>query len=265
MNDTTRIPVLMYHRVGDSHNDWEARYAISSDQFIDHMYALAKKGYCAISIDTLVDWLEGGPPPPTGAFLITFDDGFRGVYNYALPVLESLDWPFTVFLVSDLIGGQDIWTQKDNPSGTTYPLLDRDEIRDMLQRGVSFHSHTRSHASLPTLDDKQLADQLSGSRETLAQLLGQEVRYIAYPFGHLDERVEAATRAAGYSAAFSTDPGFNRQEVNRFRIRRIDVFGTDTASMLLRKLKLGTNDGSLAHTARYYFDRMISRLPGMTR
>jgi peptidoglycan/xylan/chitin deacetylase (PgdA/CDA1 family) len=265
MNEGSRVPVLMYHRVGDSRNDWEARYAITPDNFAAHMRTLAAKGYQAVGIEALAAWLEGGPALPDKAVLITFDDGFRGVREHALPVLERLGWPFTVFLVSDLIGEQDFWTRASNPSGVTYPLLNADEIRDMQQRGVSFHSHTRSHPSLPSLDDEQLAEQLAGSRRALAPLLGHDVPYIAYPFGHLDERVEAATRAAGYKAAFSTQPGFNRRDVNRFRIRRLDVFGTDTPAMLLRKVRFGSNDGSLGHAVRYYLDRLKSRLPGAAR
>jgi len=262
ISHTQRVPVLMYHRVGEAHNSWEARYAISPRGFAAHMRALRRRGFRAIDIDDLVSWLEGGVALPEGTFLLTFDDGFRGVREHALPVLEELGWPCTVFLVSDLIGGQDDWTRQSNPSGQTYPLLDGGEIRDLQGRGVRFHSHTRSHASLPTLDDAALADQLRGSREALAELLGHEVRYIAYPFGHLDDRVEAATRAAGYRAAFSTQPGFNRPDVNRFRIRRLDVYGTDTPAMLLRKIRLGSNEGSLGHAARYYLDRIASRLRG---
>ena len=265
MKDALRIPVLMYHRVGEAHNEWESRYAISPGNFAAHMESLARKGYRAVGIDALVGWLEGGPSLPEGSLLVTFDDGFRGVREHALPVMERLDWPFTVFLVSDLIGGEDIWTRVSNPAGVTYPLLDAQEIQDMQMRGVSFHSHTRSHASLPTLDDDQLSAQLAGSRQVLSGLLGHEVPYIAYPFGHLDDRVEAAARAAGYRAAFSTQPGFNRRDVSRFRIRRIDVYGTDTPNMLLRKVKLGSNEGSLGHAARYYLDRLKSRLPGVGR
>lgn len=262
MNTATRIPVLMYHRVGMAANPWEARYAISPANFAAHMETLARKGYRAVPAEALVDWLEGGAPLPSGAFILTFDDGFRGVREHALPVLENLGWPCTVFLVSDLLGGEDLWTREFNPDGTTYPLLDEAEIRDMLERGVSFHSHTRSHADLPTLSDAQLDEQLASPRETLAKLVGHDVPYIAYPFGHVDERVEAATRAAGYRAAFSTQPGFNRRDVNPFRIRRLDVFGTDTPAMLLRKIQLGSNDGSLAHAARYYLSRLGSRLAG---
>jgi peptidoglycan/xylan/chitin deacetylase (PgdA/CDA1 family) len=265
MSQASRVPVLMYHRVGTARNDWEARYAVAPQVYAGHMQALAGKGYRVVSIDALVAWLEGGAQLPEGSLVVTFDDGFRGVREHALPVMERLGWPFTVFLVSDLIGQQDHWTRDANPAGVTYPLLDADEIRDMQGRGVSFHSHTRSHARLPQLDDADLADQLEGSRRRLAGLLGHDVPYLAYPYGLLDERVEAVTRRAGYRAAFSTQPGFNRSDVNRFRIRRLDVYGTDTPTMLLRKVHLGTNDGSVAHFARYFLGRLTRRLTGSAR
>jgi hypothetical protein len=76
----------------------------------------------------------------------------------------------------------------------------------------------------------------------------------------LDERVVAAARRAGYRAAFSTQPGFNRPGADPFRVRRIDVYGTDTPAMLLRKVRLGTNNGSLMNLARYYAGRARARL-----
>ena len=252
--------VLMYHRVGDARNAWESRYAIGAEAFWAHMDALERAGYRAVPVDALCASLEGGSPLPENAFVLTFDDGFRGVREHALPVLEERGWPFTVFLVSGLIGGADVWTRESNPDGRTYPLLDADEILDMQRRGVSFHSHTRSHASLPTLDDGELERELGDSRSALESLLGREVRYLAYPFGHLDERVVAATRLAGYRAAFSTQPGFNRRNVNPFRIRRIDIYGTDTPAMLLRKMRFGTNDGRVTTLLRYYAARFRARL-----
>lgn len=262
MTHASRVPVLMYHRVGEARNEWEARYAISATRFAAHMCAIARAGYCPVTIDALVDWLDGGRPLAQGALLITFDDGFRSVREHALPVLERRGWPFTVFLVSDLIGQTDEWTRAANPDGVTHPLLDREDIHDMQNRGCSFHSHTRSHPSLPDLDDDRLAEELLGSRQELAALVGRPVDFLAYPFGHHDERVEAAAHAAGYRAAFSTQPGFNRQEVNRLRIRRLDIAGTDSPGMLLRKIRLGSNDGSLEKTISYYLQRFTSRLPG---
>ena len=258
-----RVPVLMYHRVGDARNEWEARYCIHPRVFASHMRALADQGYMAMSIDLLADWMEGNGDLPDRAFLLTFDDGFLGVHDHAWPVLRDFGWPFTVFIVSNLIGGTDEWTRSANPSGMTYPLLEASHIRAMQALGVSFQSHSQTHPSLPRTGDEQLGEELAGSRAALSELLGTDVMYFAYPYGHLDERVEAQVRAAGYRAAFSTQPGFNRRDVNPFRIRRLDVFGTDTPAMLMRKVHLACNDGSLGYTLRYYIKRGINRIVGM--
>jgi peptidoglycan/xylan/chitin deacetylase (PgdA/CDA1 family) len=265
MSDHDGVIVLMYHRVGPAANAWEARYAISPTSFDAHMQALAREGMQAVSVDALHGWLDGGASLPRGAFVLTFDDGFRGVREHALPVLERMHWPFAVFLVSDRIGQQDTWTRTSNPDGNTYPLLDSEEVLDLQRRGVALHSHTCSHASLPKLDDEALRRELVESRAALQRLLGRPVDYLAYPFGHLDERVVAAARSAGYRVAFSTQPGFNRRDVDPFRIRRIDVFGTDTPAMLMRKVRLGTNDGTLANMARYYLGRVGARLAPQSR
>ena len=229
------------------------------------MRALAGHGLRAVSAESLSAWLNGGAPLAAGEFVLTFDDGFRDVRLHALPVLERMRWPFTVFLVSSLLGAEDVWTRDSNPDGTTYPLLSAEEILDMKHRGVSFQSHSCSHRSLPSLDDDELARELADSRAALQKLLGCPVDFLAYPFGRVDERVVVATRRAGYRAAFSTQPGFNRRDVDPFRLRRIEVYGTDTPRMLMRKFELGTNDGGALNRVRYYLSRTRARLPLPTR
>lgn len=258
--NAVRVPVLMYHRLGEAHNAWERKYCVSPQRFADHMRTLARAGWSAVSVGHFFAWLDGERDLPEQSFLLTFDDGFLGVYEHAAPVLSALDWPATVFLVSQLIGQRDTWCVTHNPSGATYPLMDTSHIRELRQRGFSFHSHTRSHADLPTLDDQQLHDELAGARAELETLLGEEVPYLAYPYGRYDERVLRATRAAGHRAAFSVQPGFNRRDIDRFRLRRLDVFGTDSAAVLARKITLGSNDGSLAHNLRYKASRVLARL-----
>lgn len=255
-----RIPVLMYHRIGTSHNEWESRYCIPPDQFAKHMYYLAKRGMRACSLTDFFAWLDRKQTLPEGSFLLTFDDGFMGVYEHAAPVLQELNWPATVFLVSRLIGKRDEWCQTQNPSGATFPLLAHEHISTMRETGFTFQSHTRLHPDLTTLSDDDLTEELAGSRQDLEDLLGEQVRYLAYPYGRLNEHVLDTTRAAGYEAAFSTQPGFNRRDINHYRIRRLDVFGTDTATMLARKIFFGSNDGSWHQTWRYYKGRVAGKL-----
>jgi len=260
MTVADRIPVLMYHRVGTPHNEWESRYCVTPERFSQHIRRLQKRGMQACSFTDFFAWLAGDMNLPEGSFLLTFDDGFLGVYEYAAPVLHDLSWPATVFLVSQLIGARDEWCKNENPNGATYPLLESGQIETMRGMGFTFHSHTRLHPDLTTLSDDRLSEELTGSRQDLENLLSEQVAYLAYPYGRYDERVVNAARAAGYQAAFSTQPGFNRRGLDPYRIRRLDVFGTDTPTMLARKIFFGSNDGSWRQAFRYYSSRFADRL-----
>lgn len=255
-----RIPILMYHRLGDAHNAWEHKYCVSPARFRAHMTQLAAQGWWALSLEEFFRWLDEGITPAGNPFLLTFDDGFLGIHAHAAEVLTALNWPATVFLVSSLIGKTDEWGARHNPSGASYPLLGARHIHELARAGFTFQSHTRSHTDLPTLDDLALRDELQGSRQALSELLGQRVEYLAYPYGRHDERVIHLAREAGYRAAFSVQPGFNRPDVDHFRLRRLDVFGSDSAQALSRKIKLGSNDGSLINILRYNSSRVLARL-----
>src|SRR4051794_35475992 len=78
-----RIPVLMYHRIGEPRDQSDCRFCVRPGDFARQMVALAAHGYRPISIDAFFAWLNGSEGLEKGAFLITFDDGFRGVYEHA--------------------------------------------------------------------------------------------------------------------------------------------------------------------------------------
>ena len=250
----------MYHRVGDAHNDWEHRYCVSPGRFASHLRALGQRGMRPCRVEDFVGWLEGRSALRDGDFVLTFDDGFLGVYEHAFPILAGMKWTATVFLVSGLMGGRDKWTGHENPYGTTYPLLGLRQVEEMARGGFSFHSHSRSHPDLTKLAPRKLSEELAGSRQDLEDLLGRPVPYLAYPFGRYDENVIEAVKASGYTAAFSVQPGFNRRDVDPYRIRRLDVYGTDSAGALLRKVAFGSNNGSWWQPMRYYADRIVARV-----
>jgi peptidoglycan/xylan/chitin deacetylase (PgdA/CDA1 family) len=253
------MSVLIYHRMGHAESDSERRYCVSPELFAAHMRALAGAGERACPVTEFCAWLRGERALPEGSFVLTFDDGFLGVHEHAMPVLEELGWPATVFLVSGLVGGRNEWAPDDDLSRKRYPLLARPQILEMSRRGFAFQSHTRSHPDLTRLPADRLSEELSGSRRDLEDLVGEPAFCLAYPYGRYDDRVVDAVEAAGYQNAFSTESGFNRPAADPYRLRRLEVFGTDSAANLLRKLRLGSNDGSLAAAARYYAGRLGSR------
>lgn len=260
-----RLPVLMYHRVGTPHHVGDRTYCIEPARFAAHMRALAAAGHRPLAIEDFVHWLEHGctreqGTPAPRAFVLTFDDGFAGVHEHAWPVLRELGWTAAVFLVAAYVGDFDRWMQAPGVARPLTPLLNPAQIAEMAAGGISFHSHTLHHKSLTALAGDALVAELAGSRERLRTLLGTAVDFLAYPYGHHDSQVVAAAREAGYRAAFSVQPGFNRRDVDRYRIRRLDVFGQDSPRELLRKVRFGSNDGSFTTIGRYYWNRLRGAL-----
>jgi peptidoglycan/xylan/chitin deacetylase (PgdA/CDA1 family) len=249
----------MYHRVGEAVNAWERRYCVRPWQFAAHMAALHDGGYRPCRIDEYFEWVAGSRRLPDRSFLLTFDDGFAGVYEHARPVLLELGWTATVFVVSGRIGAHDDWDTGNNPARRHHPLMDKGQLERMLADGFSLQSHSRSHSDLTSISRSQLKDELEGSRRDLEALQGAPVHFLSYPFGRFDADVKRAAGQAGFRGALSTKPGFNRLGSDAMALLRLEVAGTDTAGLLMRKMKFGCNDGSWRTTARYLVGRAAAR------
>jgi peptidoglycan/xylan/chitin deacetylase (PgdA/CDA1 family) len=57
-----------------------------------------------VSLDELGERLESGAPPDRPLAAVTFDDGYRDVYEHAFPLLRRKGIPAAVFVVTDLVG-----------------------------------------------------------------------------------------------------------------------------------------------------------------
>ncbi len=255
----SRTLVLTYHRIGEAVNAWEQRYCVEPGRFEAHMRTLHSRGYRPCSIESYFAWIVGRASLPDRSFLLTFDDGFMGVFEHARPVLLELGWTATVFVVSGRIGGDDAWDEAHNPARRRHPLMDRAHIERMASEGFSIQSHSSLHRDLTAISQTKLRNELEGSRVELQALLGSPVHYLAYPFGRFDAEVRQAALDAGFLGALSTKPGFNRPGTDAMAVLRLDVAGTDTASCLLRKMQFGRNDGSLLAAARYLAGRVAAR------
>jgi peptidoglycan/xylan/chitin deacetylase (PgdA/CDA1 family) len=129
-----------------------------------------------------------------GAVAITFDDGFGSFADYAVPVLESLSLPATVFVISGYCGGRNNWPSQ--PAGVPQmPLMSWSALRDLPKR-VSLGAHTVTHPDLRALKDGDMAAEVNQSRHEIEQNTGRAVETFAYPYGAADARAATAVRRA---------------------------------------------------------------------
>ncbi|HEV3135375.1 MAG TPA: polysaccharide deacetylase family protein [Acidimicrobiia bacterium] len=216
--------VLTYHDVTD--DPANPTEQVTPAALRAQLIAAVHWGVCFVPLPDLCERvLRGEPVDGLGA--ITFDDALVGVYRSAVGVLSELGLPATVFVVSDRLGAEEpAW----------YPGSDRvmtmDELRELAAAGVDVQSHTRTHADLPSLTGADLDRELAGSRAALSDLLGRDIDYLAYPFGHYDHHVCRAARDAGYRGAFTFRNGRVAPGLDPYRLPRMPMW-TDAKSFRL--------------------------------
>ncbi len=226
-------PVLMYHGFGEK----RSRYVLHPRSFRRQMLILRLLGYRTITFSELVTALRANRPPPPRTAVITIDDGYLDNLVVAAPILARHDFRATLFLVSQRLGAANDW-DVERPTSNR-PLMSAAQAMEMCERGHEIGAHTRTHCSLPDVEDAAVGDQIAGSRRDLEEELGVEVRSFAYPFGRHDSRAVDAVSSAGFLAACTTEPAQARPGDDPLLIPRIEIKGSDSIWAFLRKLRRG--------------------------
>jgi peptidoglycan/xylan/chitin deacetylase (PgdA/CDA1 family) len=102
------VLILSYHRVVPNIEEAEREaffgLLVSVETFRRHL-EVVKECYEALSLDEAVGVLRGERKTDRAVAVITFDDGYRDVYEHALPVLRELGLPATVFIPTAYANG----------------------------------------------------------------------------------------------------------------------------------------------------------------
>lgn len=190
------MTILCYHSVDP---EWDSELAVDPAEFAAHCEWLARNK-TVIDLTDAVGRVDRSGKLPRGETAVTFDDGFAGLYEHALPSLVRSGVPSTVFLVAETLSAHGREVDWAPPGSGTLTV---DQVLEMAEAGVSFGSHSYSHHDLTGLSDEELGRDLLQSRTSLEDLLHRPVPFLAYPGGRHDARVRAAARDAGYTHAFT--------------------------------------------------------------
>jgi len=165
--------ILTYHRVTDD-DAVSQYYDVPVSSFRDHVARVAK----------LKSDME---------IVFTFDDGTKDHPRVA-EILAEHGLKGIFFLV---------WGRLGQPG-----YIAREEVGSLVRQGQIIGSHTMTHRLLPTLGDAELNQELTDSRDRLANLAGSAIEWFAPPGGHYDNRSPRAAREAGYRFFRTMDWGY---------------------------------------------------------
>jgi peptidoglycan/xylan/chitin deacetylase (PgdA/CDA1 family) len=219
---TGPVPILEYHVLGRPRT--EVAYPelyVPRAAFRRQIAWLGRQGYEAVTLEEVEDaWYRGGILPDKPV-VISFDDGYRPQFTFALPQLRQRGWPGVLNLKAE---GSDLY---------------RSNVEAMLDAGWELAAHTIDHADLTALDPTSLRREVAGSRRILQREYGVPVADFCYPAGRFDPEVVAAVEAAGYVGATTEIPGFADRR-HPYELARIEVLGSWGVADLAAAMRAGT-------------------------
>ncbi len=197
------IPVLVYHGIVEEPDGSDIN--VTTEQFKEQMFALKRAGYSTLTLEELYEHGMENVPLPPRPIVITFDDGRADSYYNGDPVLASVDYKASMFIITKYA--------KEAKAGGYY--LSPEELKIMADTGrweIGSHSD-QGHEQYPISSDgdqgnffsNYLWDEATGRTETLQQfddrisedfieskryletLLDRPVTTFAFPFGDLGQ------------------------------------------------------------------------------
>jgi peptidoglycan/xylan/chitin deacetylase (PgdA/CDA1 family) len=209
---TGPVPILEYHVLGAPAAD--APYPelyVSRPDFHRQMDWLDRHGYQAVTLEEVENAWYGGGTLPTKPVVVSFDDGYRPQFTYALPELRRHGWPGVLNLKAE---GSDLYESN---------------VKAMIAAGWELAAHTIDHSDLTTLGASELERETAGARALLRREYGVPVKDFCYPAGQFDATVIAAVEAAGYVTATTEIPGYAEPDAP-YELARFEILGSTGVS-----------------------------------
>lgn len=170
--------VVYYHDIGKRYTDMGTDFGL----FKKHISIIKKSGY---EIVPSINQKEK-------QIMICFDDGWAGIYDYKDFLIANNIVP-TIFIAVELIG-------KDG-------YLSISQIKEMINLGFQFESHTWTHKDLTTFSNEGLEHEIKDSKNKLENLFDIYISSICYPLGRFSYKIKVMCTSAGYKKQFTSIEG----------------------------------------------------------
>jgi peptidoglycan/xylan/chitin deacetylase (PgdA/CDA1 family) len=141
---------------------------------------------------------------------ITFDDGHRSNFEFALPILQSRGLQAHFFITVGWMGHKPGYMKWD-------------ELRLLHEAGQLIGAHGWTHTLLTHCSKEELLVELRDARRMLEDKLGTAITTMSLPGGRSNRRVLAACQEAGYTRIYTSVPGPSSASQPGFTVGRLNI------------------------------------------
>lgn len=234
-NGYQTVTVLCYHRFGTR----GSRLNVTPAAFEAQMEFLSRNGYNVVPVSKLAAFLDGREALPAKTVAITIDDGYKSMFEVALPILRKFGFAATVYLYTDFVGAGDALTWA--------------QMKEMTSSGlVDIQPHSKTHANLtlrlPGETEARYRDRIRREVEvpvaTLRERLSMTSFSYAYPYGDVNDYVIELLARQKVDHGVTVTPGGNAFYAYPLMLRRSMVFGNEDLDAFKAKLTTFVRTGA---------------------
>ena len=195
-------------------------YVITPEQFENDMRYIKEKGYTAITMTQLINYVKGDGKLPKKPIIITIDDGFESIYVYVYPILKKYDMCADI----GIVGSYADFSTEEQDHNVDYAYLDWDEITkisntkyfEIQNHSYNMHNHTgnrigtnRKYNETENEYRKALKNDLCKNQERIFIETGKMPNTFIYPFGACTDLSNDILKEIGFTAALTCEMKVN--------------------------------------------------------
>ncbi|MCP5160722.1 MAG: polysaccharide deacetylase family protein [Hahellaceae bacterium] len=117
-------------------------------------------------------------------------------------------------------------------------MMSSEQVRQLSSAGMEIGGHTLTHPILTKVSIEEARRQITENKQTLEQILGENIRCFAYPNGKpgldYDITVRSLVEKANYALAVSTSAGAGSQSCNPFEFPRYTPWRRNRVGFLVQ-------------------------------
>jgi hypothetical protein len=207
-------PILVYHSIGDAPGSL-------SPQLLDKHIDFLSSRFTIIPLKKLYSGIVNGNLSKN-PLVITFDDGYKNIYELALPILKKYQVTASIFIITGYLEHKSFMTQE--------------QIKELALYGMEIGAHSVTHPNLRRLKPRELKSELQSAKTKLEDITKSEVISLAYPYGLYNRQVIEVAQQVGFKIAVTGVHDFFVNPWKLFECPRIAVCFHDSCEDLLAKL-----------------------------
>lgn len=245
-----KVTVLMYHHIIPKDQLQKQHFTedgklvdmvVTLEEFTKQMNYLKKQNYTVLSLKEFELFMTKQKKVPAKSVLITIDDGYKNVFEFAYPVLKKHGFYAVHFIITGSITDK---TVAYDSSSLQYASIDEmkkaADVFDYGNHTNAFHRRNNNGVSyLLAYDREKVKEDLAKANEWL----GRSTAFAA-PYGEYDPTTLDILKELNIKMAFTVEKGYAQPSQHILEIPRYGIYPFYTMEDFK---KIVEQNGDLSH------------------